>query len=142
MSTTQKPLNWEPKPGIGYSVRRREDGGMNISFTDMSPKTLEHWREFALEHLLDSDRQTRNRYDLRQVKEIPKEAIDMAVEAASDPATRNIRLAVIVASEAVRQTVREIAALSTAPGGGSNLKLFTSEEEAETWLNRPLESMT
>lgn len=142
MSTSEKPLHWEPSPDIGYTVQRREDGGMNIQFTDMSPETLQHWREFALEHLLDSDRQTRNLYDLRKVEKIPREAIDMAVEAASDPATRNIRLAVIVASDAVRQSVREIAAMSAAPGGGSTLKLFTDEEEAEAWLNRPLESMT
>ena len=142
MSSAEKPLYWEPAPGIGYTVRRREDGGMNIRFTDMSPETLQHWREFALEHLLDSDRQTRNLYDLSQVAQIPQAAIDMAVEAASDPATRNIRLAVVVANETVQDSVREIAALSSAPGGGSFLKLFTDEAEAEAWLNRPLESMT
>ena len=142
MSTEIKPLNWEPKPGIGYTVQRRSDGGMNITFTHINHETLAHWREFALEHLLDSDRQTRNLYDLRQVKDIPEEAITMAVEANSDPSSRNIRLAVVVANETVREGIVEIAALTAAPGGGTNLKLFTDINEAEAWLRRPLESMT
>ena len=136
-----KPLNWKPTPGIGYTVQRRADGGMNLIFTVLDHQTLMHWREFALEHLIDSDRQTRNLYDLRQVKDIPAEAITMAVEANNDPASRNIRLAVVVANAEVRKTVVEIAALSAAPGGGTNLKLFTDIDEAEAWLNRPLETM-
>jgi hypothetical protein len=142
MSTVIKPLNWEPTPGIGYTVQRRLDGGMNFTFTHLDAATLAHWREFALEHLLDSDRQTRNLYDLRQVAHIPEEAINMAVEANSDPASRNIRLAVVVAKESVREGILEIAARSAAPGGGTFMKLFTSMDEAEAWLNRPLESMT
>jgi hypothetical protein len=136
-----KPLNWDADPDIGYTVERRDDGGMNLTFTDLDPKTLLHWREFALEHLIDSDRQTRNLYDLRKVKAIPPEAVNLAIEANSDPSSRNIRLAVVVASEAVRQAVREIAGLSTAPGGGTNLKLFTSMDEAEAWLSRPLDTL-
>jgi hypothetical protein len=142
MSTEIKPLNWEPAPGIGYTVQRREDGGMNITFTHINRETLAHWREFALEHLLNSDRQTRNLYDLRQVADIPDAAINMAVEANSDPSSRNIRLAVVVASESVREGILEIAALTAAPGGGTNLKLFTDIAEAEAWLTRPLDSMT
>ena len=142
MSQTDiKPLNWEPTPGIGYKVERRSDGGMNLIFTDLSKETLMHWREFALEHLIDSDRMTRNLYDLRAVADIPAEAVNMAVEANSDPATRNIRLAVVVANESVRRAVLDIAALSTAPGGGSNLQLFTDLAEAEEWLSRPLNTM-
>ena len=142
MSQTDiKPLNWEPTPGIGYTVERRSDGGMNLIFTDLSVETLMHWREFALEHLIDSDRMTRNLYDLRAVADIPAEAVNMAVEANSDPATRNIRIAVVVANESVRRAVLDIAALSTAPGGGSNLRLFTDLAEAEDWLSRPLNTM-
>ena len=136
-----KPLKWDPDPDIGYTVKRRGDGGMNVTFSDLDPKTLLHWREFALEHLIDSDRQTRNLYDLRAVASIPPEAVNLAIEANSDPSSRNIRLAVVVANEAVRQAIREIAALSTAPGGGTNLKLFTSMDEAEAWLSRPLDTM-
>jgi hypothetical protein len=136
-----KPLNWNPDPEIGYAVERRPDGGMNITFTDLDPKTLLHWREFALEHLIDSDRQTRNRYDLRAVEAIPPGAVNLAIEANSDPGSRNIRLAVVVANETVRKAVLEIAALSSAPGGGTNLKLFTSLDEAEAWLSRPLDTM-
>lgn len=142
MSQTElKPLNWKPAPGIGYTVERRADGGMNLTFTDLNRETLIHWREFALEHLIDSDRQTRNLYDLRQVAEIPAEAVNLAVEANSDPSARNIRLAVVVANEDVRQAVIAIAALSTAPGGGTNLKLFTDIDTAEAWLNQPLETL-
>jgi hypothetical protein len=136
-----KPLKWDPDPDIGYTVERRSDGGMNVTFMDLDPETLLHWREFALEHLIDSDRQTRNRYDLRAVDAIPADAVNLAIEANSDPGSRNIRLAVVVANETVRTGVLEIAALSTAPGGGTNLKLFTDLDEAEAWLARPLDTM-
>ena len=89
-----KPLNWKPTPGIGYSVIRRPDGGMALTFTDLSDATIQNWHDFALEHLLSSDRLTRNLYDLRQIKEIPEKAIHVAMEVNSDPAARNIRLAV------------------------------------------------
>ena len=94
--TEIKPLYWKPAPGIGYSVARRPDGGMTLTFTDLSDATIQHWRDFALEHLLSSDRLTRNLYDLRQIKEIPEKAVHIAIEVDSDPAARNIRLAVVV----------------------------------------------
>jgi hypothetical protein len=131
-----KPLNWKPIPGIGYSVERRPDGGLFVTFSDVSPATLAHWREFALQHLLDSDRLTRNLYDLRQVEELPEEAIAYAVEVNNDPSVRNIRLAVVVSSEWVRQGVQEIAALTTS--GGVEMAVFNNLEEAEAWLDRPL----
>ena len=83
--TEVKPLNWTQKPGVGFTVVRREDGGMNLTFTDLSDATLNDWRNFALDHLLGSDRRTRNLYDLRAVQEIPEKAIRAAVEANSDP---------------------------------------------------------
>ena len=132
-----KPLNWPAGPDIGYRVSRREDGGLNLVFTNVTQKTLEHWREFALAHLLDSDRLTRNLYDLRQVRELPKGAITYAMEASNDPSMRNIRLAVVVSSETVRQVVEEIVALTMAPGG-VDMAIFTDIEQAENWLNRPL----
>ncbi len=135
-----KPLNWTPSPGVGYTVTRRPDGGMHYVFTDLSHTTLGHWREFALAHLLDSDRLTTNLYDLRQVAEIPEEAIQYALELNNDPATRNIRLAVVVASEQVRQAVQQINALTA--GGGAEIAIFTGIEEAEAWLNRPLTLIT
>src|SRR3972149_1354252 len=110
--TETKPLNWTPKPGIGYNVVRRADGGMALTFTDLSDATLMDWREFALEHLLGSDRLTRNLYDLRAVKEIPEKAVRMAVEVNSDPSARNIRVAVVVANEKVAQGIRNAAALA------------------------------
>lgn len=131
-----KPLNWTPIPGVGYTVTRRSDGGMHYVFTDASLTTLKHWREFALEHLLDSDRLTTNLYDLRQVERLPAEAIQVAVEVNSDPSVRNIRLAVVVANERVRQALQEIDALSA--GGGVEMAIFTDIHEAEAWLDRPL----
>jgi hypothetical protein len=112
---------------------------MHYTFTDVSRPTLLHWREFALNHLYDSDRLTRNLYDLRQIKSIPKEAIQIALEANSDPAARNIRLAVLVGSQEVKQALEEIAALSTP--GGAEIGIFTQEDEAEKWLSRPLITM-
>ena len=131
-----KPLNWKPIPGIGYSVERRPDGGMYYTFTDVSHQTLAHWREFSMEHSLASDRLTRNLYDLRQVNEVTQEAIEYAVEVSSDPSTRNVRLAVVVANESVREAIEKIASLTTP--GWMEIKIFTDIEDAETWLNRPL----
>src|SRR5512136_720503 len=78
--TEPKPLNWKPEPGIGYRVVRRPDGGMTVTVTDLSDATIQHWHNFALEHLLGSDRLTRNLYDLRQVKVIPEKAVRTAIE--------------------------------------------------------------
>lgn len=134
--TEEKPLNWAADPTIGYLVERRPDGGMHYVFSDVSRSTLQHWREFALDHLLDSDRLTRNLYDLRQIDSIPKEAVEYAVEVGSDPAARNIRLAVVVANEQVRDAVEEITALTNPRG--LEVGIFTDIEEAEVWLDRPL----
>lgn len=131
-----KPLNWEPDPEVGYTVVRRPDGGMHYTFTDLTPATLVHWRKFALEHLLDSDRLTRNLYDLCQVDEVSEEAINYALEVSQDPSARNIRVAVVVANEEVRRAVGEIAALTNP--GGVELAIFTDISAAEAWLNRPL----
>lgn len=135
-----KPLNWTPKSGVGFNVVRREDGGMTLTFIDLSDATLNAWREFAMEHLLGSDRRTRNLYDLRAVGEIPEKAIRMAVEANSDPSARNLRVAVVVSSEKVAEAIREVAALAL-PAAAASMKIFTDLDEAETWLRRPLEEI-
>ena len=135
-----KPLNWTPKPGIGFTVIRRDDGGMTLTFTNLSDTTLNEWREFAMEHLLGVDHRTRNLYDLRAVKEIPEKAIRMAVEANSDPSARNIRVAVVVADENVAKAIRNVAALAL-PGTASAMKIFVDMDEAETWLARPLDQI-
>jgi hypothetical protein len=135
-----KPLNWTQKPGVGFTVVRREDGGMNLTFTDLSDSTLNDWRNFALDHLLGSDRRTRNLYDLRAVKEIPEKAIRAAVEANSDPSARNIRVAVVVADDKVADAVRNVAALALA-GSASAMKIFSDMDEAESWLSRSLDQI-
>ena len=135
-----KPLNWTPKPGVGFTVIRRDDGGMTLTFKDLSDATLNDWRQFAMEHLLGVDRRTRNLYDLRAVREIPEKAIRMAVEANSDPSARNIRVAVVVADEKVAGAIREVAALAL-PGTASAIKLFTDINEAEAWLARSLDQI-
>ena len=135
-----KPLNWTPKPGVGFTVVRREDGGMTLTFTDLSDATLNEWRDFAMEHLLGVDRRTRNLYDIRLVKEIPEKAVRMAVEANSDPSARNIRVAVVVADEGVAESIRDVAALAL-PTTAAAMKIFTNMEEAETWLGRSLDQI-
>lgn len=137
--TDTKPLNWSPTPGIGYTVSRRADGGLNIIFTDLTDATINHWHDFALDHLLGSDRLTRNLYDLRQVAEIPEKAIKLAGDVNNDPSTRNIRLAVLVANSNTRQAIIDIAA--GAIGSGAAIRIFTSLEEAETWLGKPLDQI-
>lgn len=138
--TEPKPLNWEPKPGIGFTVVRRPDGGMNLTFTDLSDATLQNWREFALSHLLGSDRLTRNLYDLRQVVDIPEQAIRIATEVNNDPAARFIRLAVVVSSDKVANAVREIY-YAVVPEISAAIKVFSDMDLAEAWLGRPLDQM-
>jgi hypothetical protein len=138
--TDIKPLNWTPKAGVGLTVTRRGDGGMNLTFADTSRATLRAWHDFALEHLLGSDRLTRNLYDLRAVKDIDETAVRTAVEVNSDPSARNIRLAVVVASESAARSIREIAALALAETAAA-MKIFTSLDEAEAWLSRPLDQI-
>ncbi|MGD0613137.1 MAG: hypothetical protein ABSB41_16685 [Anaerolineales bacterium] len=135
-----KPLNWKPEPGIGYRVVRRPDGGMTLTFTDFSDATMMHWHDFALEHLLGSDRLTRNLYDLRQVGGITEKAIRMAIEVNSDPAARNIRLAVVVASEQVAGAVRQVC-YAALPATSAAIKVFSDMNEAEAWLSRPLDQI-
>jgi hypothetical protein len=122
------------------NVVRRGDGGLTLTFTDLSDPTLADWYAFASEHLLGSDQRVRNLYDLRQVQDIPEKAIRMAVELNTDPGTRNIRLAVVVSSEKVKAAVQEIAALSG--GDSAYMRLFTDINEAEAWLGRPLENFS
>jgi len=138
--TQTKPLNWTSKPGIGMTVVRRTDGGMNITFTDLSEATLKSWREFSLDHLLNADRLTRNLYDLRAVKQIPEAAINAAVEVNSDPSARNIRLAVVVVDEKVADAIRKVAALAL-PEAAAAMKIFTDINEADAWLSRPLDQI-
>jgi hypothetical protein len=122
------------------SVVRRGDGGMTLTFTDLSDATLADWRQFAMDHLLGLTGRTRNLYDLRAVKEIPEKAIRAAVEANSDPSARDIRVAVVVADEKVAHAVREVAALAL-PETAAAMKLFTDINEAEAWLARPLDQI-
>jgi len=138
--TESKPLNWTPTADVGYSVIRRGDGGMTLTFTDLSEKTLTHWHDFALAHLLEADRRTRNLYDLRTVKEIPEKAIRMAVDANSDPSARNIRVAVVVANQSIVDKIVSIASLTLAESA-SAMKIFTDINEAEAWLARPLDQI-
>jgi len=138
--TEFKPLNWQPVPGIGYTVVRRSDGGMHYTFTDLSEATVNHWQEFSHEHLLDADRLTRNLYDLSQVQQVSQSAINTAIEVNSDPSARKIRLAVLVANSDVADAIRKIAALALTPTSAA-IKIFTNMDEAETWLSRPLDQM-
>lgn len=135
-----KPLHFKPAPGIGYTVVRRPDGGMTLTFTDLSDATIQHWHDFALEHLLGADRLTRNLYDLRQVGEIPEKAIRTAIEVNNDPAARFIRLAVVVVSDEVADAVRQIY-YAASPQTSAAIKIFTDMEAAEAWLSRPLDQL-
>jgi len=138
--TEFKPLNWQPVPGIGYTVVRRSDGGMHYTFTDLSEATIQHWQDFSHQHLLDADRLTRNLYDLRQVQQVSQSAINTAIEVNSDPSARKIRLAVLVANTEVAEAIRKIAALALTPASAA-IKIFTDMDEAEAWLSRPMDQM-
>jgi len=139
MTTELKPLNWNRKPNVGYTVARRSDGGMNITFTDLSDETIADWREFAFEHLMGSDRLTRNLYDMREVAVIPNLAIKLAIEVNSDPSTRNLRVAVLVATQEVQDAILNVAAGAVASGAA--IKIFTKLAEAEEWLAKSVEQI-
>jgi len=132
-----KPLNWKAEPGIGYTVTRRDDGGMHYVFTDLAPATVNHWKKFAEEHLFDADRLTRNLYDLRQVSDVPEEAMRSAIRLNSDPSARKIRLAVVVASEDVSNAIRKVASLADT-NFAADIHVFTDIAKAEAWLAKPL----
>jgi len=137
MSSLQlKPFKFTPDPDAGFTAQRRPDGGMHIVFKKVTHITLEQWRRFATAHLEESDRLTTNLYDLRQLPSLSEEAIRYAVEVNTDPSVRNIRLAVVVATEDMRQALKEIDALST--GYGVEMGIFTDIQQAEDWLARPL----
>lgn len=133
--TRPKPFDSPPpdSPDIGYTVTRRPDGGMHYVFSATDAATLTHWREFALRHLQTADHNTRNLYDLRALTELSKEARQLALEVANDPAARNVRTAVVVSSPRVAQALAEVMALSE----HGNLRLFTELAQAEEWLNQP-----
>ncbi|MCZ2127700.1 MAG: hypothetical protein LC099_08005 [Anaerolineales bacterium] len=135
-----KPLHWTAEEGVGYSVVRRGDGGMTLTFTDLGDATIAHWQNFAREHLLGADRRTRNLYDLRAVPEVPEKVIRIAVDANSDPSARFIRAAVVVANESVADGIRKVAALGEAQFTAA-IKIFTDINEAEAWLARPLDQI-
>jgi hypothetical protein len=137
--TDSKPLYFTPDPSGGFTAERREDGGMNLLFEDINSETLGHWRNFAEEHLIGSDRLVRNLYDLRKVEYISERAIQIAVELNSDPSTRNIRLAVVVKDETVKDAIQKISDLT--PAGGARMEIFTDIDEAEKWLIRPMATM-
>jgi len=136
---TQKPLHFTPEPDAGFSVVRREDGGMNVTFSEVNQKTLLSWHQFAVEHLIGSDRLVRNLYDLRRVDNLSDEAVQMAIEVNNDPSTRNIRLAAVVANDAVRTGMSKI--IDNTPGGGVRMSIFEDIDEAEAWLIRPMATM-
>jgi hypothetical protein len=130
-----KPFTSPPPtdPAIGYTVTRRADGGMHYRFTKNDAPTVAHWREFAAQHLLTADHNTRNLYDLRALPALSKEALTAALEMANDPAARNVRTALVVSSAEVAAALKSVMALSE----HGNLSLFTSIEEAEAWLAQP-----
>lgn len=135
-----RPVFWDPDAEVGFDVRRRADGGLQVTFYWIDEPTLQAWRRFAQAHQLSSGRLNRNLYDLRALSDLPEEAIRYAVEVNSDPAARNVRVAVVVSSEAVMEAVERIQALTL--GSGAEIRIFTNMLEAELWLAEPLETMT
>ncbi len=135
MSASPKPFNapLPNDPAIGYSVTRRADGGMHYIFTKSDLPTVTHWREFAAQHLLTADHNTRNLYDLRSIPTLSPEALHAALEMANDPAARNVRTALVVSGPVVAAMLKEITVLSER----GNLRLFTEVDEAEAWLAQP-----
>lgn len=74
------------------------------------------------------------------MKEIDEKAVRTAVEVNSDPSPRNIRLAVVVATDGAAKAIRDIAALAL-PETAAAMKIFTDLNEAEAWLSRPLDQI-
>ncbi len=128
-----KPLDWTAEPERGYTVARRADGGLHVTFHHLSPAVLAHWQAFAQQHLQGAERFNRNLYDLRAVKAIPPEAIHFAEDVNADPAARFVRVAVVVSTDAARDALAGLAQLSA----GVELEVFSDLAQAERWLDRP-----
>ena len=77
---------------------------------------------------------------LRQIREIPGKAIQVAMEVNSDPAARNIRLAVVVNNDILANAVREIY-YAVVPETSAAIKIFTDIDAAEAWLSKPMDQM-
>jgi len=134
MTAHQKPLDWSSEPERGYSVARRPDGGLHVTFHHLSPAVLAHWQAFAHRHLQGAERFNRNLYDLRAVAVIPPDAIRLAEDVNADPAARFVRVAVVVSSKAVQQALAGLVQLSS----GVELEVFSNLQEAQHWLDRPV----
>jgi hypothetical protein len=74
------------------------------------------------------------------VEEIPEKAVHAAIDVNSDPAARNIRVAVVVNSDRVAKAVRELYYQSL-PETSAAIKIFSDLEAAEAWLSRPLDQL-
>jgi len=133
MSERDKPLDWSSEPERGYSVARRADGGLHVTFHHLSPGVLTHWQAFAQQHLQGAERFNRNLYDLRAIEVIPPEAIHLAEDINADPAARFVRVAVVVSSGAARKALGGLAQLSS----GIEMEVFSDLAQAERWLDRP-----
>ena len=133
MSNREKPLDWSSEPERGYSVARRADGGLHVTFHHLSPAVLRHWQAFAQQHLQGAERFNRNLYDLRAIEDIPPEAIHLAEDINADPAARFVRVAVVVSSSAARKALGGLAQLSS----GIEMEVFSDLAQAERWLDRP-----
>jgi SpoIIAA-like len=129
----EKPLDWTAEPERGYTVARRADGGLHVTFHHLSPAVLAHWQAFAQQHLQGAERFNRNLYDLRAVSVIPPEAIRLAEDVNADPAARFVRVAVVVSTDAARAVLAGLAQLSA----GVEMEVFSDLERAERWLDRP-----
>ncbi len=129
----EKPLDWTAEPERGYTVARRADGGLHVTFHHISPAVLTHWQAFAEQHLRGAERFNRNLYDLRAIKVIPSEAIRLAEDVNADPAARFVRVAVVVSTDPARTALAGLAQLSA----GVELEVFSDLDQAERWLDRP-----
>ena len=61
-----------------------------------------------------------------------------AIRLNSDPSARKIRLAVVVASEAVADGIRKVASLADATFA-ADIHIYTDIDEAEAWLSKSLD---
>ncbi len=129
----EKPLDWTAEPERGYTVARRADGGLHVTFHHLSPPVLAHWQAFAQQHLQGAERFNRNLYDLRAISVIPPEAIRLAEDVNADPAARFVRVAVVVSTDMARAALAGLAQLSA----GVELEVFRDLTQAERWLDRP-----
>lgn len=115
------------------TLRRYElsDNILVVHVSDTSPETVQDWYASSLEEMNAYTEPVKRLYDMRGLSSLSIEAVRTAVKIRRHPNAQFVYTAVLTTNNTVLALVR--ASLSVQ--GDGNIKLFTDEDQAITWLN-------